>query len=290
MRDGFQMEAQIVPTEQKIQIAIELIAAGLKWVEITSFVSPKLVPQLADAATVISAVRGRGAFLRALVPNRRGAERAVEAGVDAAQVFISASETHNLKNINRSIADSLSAAEGIAATLKGTATGLQGSIATAFGCPYEGDIPITAPMAIAACYARLGITEISLGDTTGMATPPLVEKLVSALQREFPDVAWALHFHNTRGIAMANVITGLELGIDRYESSFAGLGGCPFAVGATGNVCSEDLIYLFDELGINCGVNLDSMINIAKRLEVLLGRKLPGQVMKAGGRLAVAGR
>jgi hydroxymethylglutaryl-CoA lyase len=288
MRDGFQMETHTVPTDEKIQIAMKLIAAGVKSIEITSFVSPRLVPQLADAAAVISAVRGRGAYLSALVPNRRGAERAVEVGADAAVIFISASETHNLKNINRSIAASLSTAADVAAIVRGTSTRLQGAIATAFGCPYEGDLPIDAPMAIAECYARLGISDISLGDTTGMATPPLVEKLVLALRHEFPQVTLGLHFHNTRGLAMANVLTGLELGIDRYESSIAGLGGCPFAPGATGNVCTEDLVYLFDELGIDSGVKLECMIDVAKHLEVLFGRILPGQVMKAGRRLATA--
>ena len=165
---------------------------------------------------------------------------------------------------------------------------MQGAIATAFGCPFEGDIGVEKPLALAQCYAALGIEEVTLGDTTGMATPRLVTQLCERLCAELPKTRFSLHFHNTRGIAMANVLAGLDIGIDTYESSFGGLGGCPFAVGATGNICSEDLLFLFEELGISTGVDLDAMIGVAKLVEALFGRPLPGQVMKAGRRLPLA--
>jgi hydroxymethylglutaryl-CoA lyase len=285
MRDGFQMESQFVPTDTKIEIGEALIAAGVRQIEITSFVSPKAVPQLADAAEVVARLRGRGASLRALTPNIRGAERAIESGVDGIVAFISASETHNQKNINRSIDESLAVVAQMAAIAHAGKAELHGAIATAFGCPFEGEIKIRNLLKIARCYSHCGVRDVILGDTTGMATPPTVRRLCDALRSELPELRLSLHFHNTRGIGMANVLTGLDLGIDSYESSIGGLGGCPFAIGATGNVCSEDLVYLFKELGIETGIDLEALIVVAKTVESLFGRTLLGQVMKAGPRL-----
>jgi hydroxymethylglutaryl-CoA lyase len=287
MRDGFQMESRFVPTDIKVEIGAKLIESGIRELEVTSFVSPKHVSQLSDAADVVRRLRGRGATLRALTPNRRGAERAVEAGVDTMVAFVSASETHNRRNVNRSVAESLGSIAEIAAIAKSSGTGFDGAIATAFGCPFEGEVGVAKPLAIARAFAELGANSVSLGDTTGMATPPTLQRLCEAIRTELPNLNLRLHFHNTRGIAMANALTGLELGVNYYESSIGGLGGCPFAVGATGNICTEDLIYLFEELGIATHIDLAAVIDVAKRVEAFFGRALPGQVMKAGPRLAL---
>ncbi|MDF1585670.1 hydroxymethylglutaryl-CoA lyase [Marinimicrococcus flavescens] len=285
-RDGFQMERGLIPTATKIALIEGMIEAGLRHFEATSFVSPRAVPQLADAAEVIAALRGRpGVQLTALVPNAKGAARAAEAGVDAMVVFLSASDTHNRKNVNRPTEESLAGLAGICRIAGDAGIPVQGAIATSFGCPFEGEVPHGRVVAIARQMADLGIRTLSLGDTTGMATPPLVRGLCRALGEAVPEMAPTLHFHNTRGIGLANVLAGLETGVTRYESSIGGLGGCPFAAGATGNICTEDLVYLLDECGIESGVDLEKLIEVAHRVEAAIGRELPGQVMKAGPRL-----
>jgi hydroxymethylglutaryl-CoA lyase len=285
MRDGFQMEARVLPTENKVRIGLALIAAGVSRLEATSFVSPSAVPQLADAAEVVARLKGRGAALNALVPNANGARRAAAAGVDRMTVFVSASETHNVRNVRRSIADSLAGLADIAAIAGTARIPLSAGIATSFGCPFEGDVPPGAVLRVVDAYLEAGVEEISLGDTTGMATPRNVESLLRALRDRHPRTPFALHFHNTRGLGLVNVMTGLELGVDRFESSVGGLGGCPFAVGATGNVCSEDLVHLLDELGIASGIDLQKLIAVAHSVQREFGRELPGQLMKAGPRL-----
>lgn len=285
-RDGFQAEPDWIPTDVKIEILTALASAGLSEFEATSFVSPRAVPQLRDAAEVVSGARSaRKARLTTLVPNARGARAAVEAGVDAMVVFVSASESHNRKNLNRSRADSLAGLEEVKVVAQEAGIPLQGAIATAFGCPFEGEVAIDDVLYVARAYRDLGINHVTLGDTTGMATPPLVTERVRALREHLPDAEIALHFHNTRGIGLANVYAGLAEGISIYESSVAGLGGCPFAPGATGNISTEDLVYLLHECGIETGVDLDRLIEVAGRVEKAIGRPLPGQVMKAGPRL-----
>lgn len=289
-RDGFQAEAEFVPTGTKIRLINELIAAGLPRIEFSSFVSPRAVPQLADVNEVLAGLdRGRGCTLTALVPNARGAERAAAAGVDEVMVFMSASESHNRKNVNRSVEESLRGFEDVARIAGDAGIPVHGAIATAFGCPFEGEVSIDAVADIAARYHQLGFTGIGLGDTTGMATPPLVHRTCATLKERLPDARIGLHFHNTRGIGLCNVMAGLEEGIDAYDASFAGLGGCPFAPGATGNICTEDLVYLLHELGIETGIDLDALCATARGVEKAMGRPLPGQVMKAGPRLAVRG-
>ena len=284
-RDGFQSEKVFIPTAVKAEILDALIATGLRHFEATSFVSPRAVPQLADAHDMLALVRRRSeAHLAALVPNARGAERALGAGVDEIVCFVSASETHNQANLNASIAGSLVNVTEIARIAQRT-TPLRGAVACAFGCPFEGDVPVAAAMRLVDAYATLGIDRISLGDTTGMATPPTVARLVEAIQHKHPALRIALHFHNTRGVGLANVMVGLDLGIREFESSIAGLGGCPFAPGATGNICTEDLVYLLEESGFDTGIDLDALIAVARRVEEVIGRTLPGQVMKAGPRL-----
>ena len=285
-RDGFQIEHDFIPTATKIALIDRLIDAGIPEIEFSSFVSPRAVPQLADAAEVFAGIdRTRGTRFSALVPNAKGAARAAEAGVDEIRVFLSASESHNRKNVNRSVEESLEGFEEVMAIAREAGIPVSGAIATAFGCPFEGDVPVEQVGRVARRYLELGMVGVSLGDTTGMATPPLVAERCRYLRKHVPDLEVTLHFHNTRGIGLVNVVAGLDEGIDRYEASFAGLGGCPFAAGATGNICTEDLVYMLHEMGIETGVDLENLCGAARAIEKVLGRSLPGQVMKAGPRL-----
>ncbi len=285
-RDGWQIEPEFIPTETKIELIDELVDAGIRVMEFSSFVSPRAVPQLADAAKVLKGVdRSKGARFAALVPNAKGAERAAEAGVDEIRVFVSASESHNLKNVNRSVEDSLKGFEEVVRIADDAGIPVEGAIATSFGCPFEGDVPVEQVGYIARRYRDLGMRGVGLGDTTGMATPPLVVERCRYLKQHVPELPIALHFHNTRGIGLVNVMAGLAEGIDTYEASVAGLGGCPFAAGATGNICTEDLVYMLHEMGIETGIDLDRLCVAARHVEEVIGRRLPGQVMKAGPRL-----
>ena len=285
-RDGFQSEKTVLKTEDKIDIINNLIEAGFPRIEVSSFVSPKAIPQLADAETILNKVnRNSNTTLAALVPNSRGALRAVEAKLDQIVVFLSASESHNKKNVNRSVDESLQGFREIADIAGKNNIPIQGDIATAFGCPFEGNISPKKLANISKEYKKMGFRGVTLGDTTGMATPVVVTDAINAIRDNVPDFNITLHFHNTRGVGLANVMTGLNEGITDYESCFGGMGGCPFAPNATGNICSEDLIYLLHEMGIETGIDLDKTIAIAKKVENLVGHKLPGQVMRAGHRL-----
>lgn len=285
-RDGLQAESHFLPTEQKIELINSLIGAGLRRIEFSSFVSPRAVPQLADAEDVIAGInRSSDVVLAALVPNEKGAVRAAEARVDELVVFVSASESHNHKNVNRSVEDSLVGFKDVARIADDAGIPVRGAIATAFGCPFEGDVPLEQLSNIARQFRDLGFTGYILGDTTGMATPPLVKAACDHLETEIPDMQFGLHFHNTRGIGLCNVMAGLEAGIRRFDSSIGGLGGCPFAPAATGNICTEDLVYLLHEMGFETGLDLTKLMEIARNMESLLGHKLPGQIMKAGLRL-----
>jgi len=285
-RDGFQSEKTVLKTEDKIDIINNLIEAGFPRIEVSSFVSPKAIPQLADAEIILNKVnRSSKTTLAALVPNARGALRAVEAKLDEIVVFLSASESHNKKNVNRSVKESLSGFKEIADIAGKNNIPIQGDIATAFGCPFEGNISPKKLADISKEYKLMGFKGVTLGDTTGMATPPVVIDAINAIRNNVPDFNITLHFHNTRGVGLANVMSGLNLGITDYESCFGGMGGCPFAPNATGNICSEDLIYLLHEMEIETGIDLDKIISIAKKVENLVGHKLPGQVMRAGHRL-----
>jgi len=288
MRDGLQAEPEFVDTDTKIRIIDDLVSAGVRHIEFSSFVSPRAVPQLADAADVIAGVnRVDGLCLTALVPNLKGAERAIDAGVDRIHVFVSASEQHNQKNVNQSVDQSLAGIEQVCKLSQSAGVTVSGAIATAFGCPFEGDVPVQDIAAIADRFASFGITMVGLGDTTGMATPPLVRERCDALMASDTDRHLILHFHNTRGIGLCNVMAGLEMGVTEFESSIGGLGGCPFAPGASGNICTEDLVYLLHESGYRTGVDLDALCDVAAQMQATLGHDLPGQVMKAGPRLKV---
>ena len=289
-RDGLQIEPAVVETRDKIAVLGALIDAGLRHLQVTSFVSPRAVPQLADAEDVVAGVlatRGgvSGLHLCALVPNARGAERAAATGVHAIEVVVSASETHNLKNLNRPVARSLEGAAEVALIARGANRAFEVGIATAFGCPFEGEVSAGRVGEIAGRLAALGATHIGLGDTTGMAVPPTVRAAVAAVRDAAPNARVGLHFHNTRGVGLACVMEGLAQGVTYYDSSVGGLGGCPFAPGATGNVCTEDLVYLLEESGYPTAIDLGRLVEAAAHMERLIGRELPGQVMKAGPRL-----
>jgi hydroxymethylglutaryl-CoA lyase len=289
-RDGFQAEHDFVPTAIKIEIIDAIVAAGVRKLEVTSFVSPRAVPQMADAAQVLAGIDGtRGAEFVCLVPNLRGAENAIRAGARSILLFVSASETHNGTNVNRPIAASLEGFRAIMDLAGAHGLTVHGSISTAFGCPFEGDVPPAKVAEVARAMHAMGIGHVALGDTTGMGTPPIVRAAVQAVRDACPDLRLALHFHNTRGLGLVNIVAGLELGVSDYEGSVGGLGGCPFAPGATGNVCTEDVVNLMHELGIETGIDLDALCAVARRVEALLGRPLPGQVMRAGPRSRLSG-
>ena len=282
-RDGFQIEPKWIPTERKIEIIDLLSATGVAKIEATSFVSPKAVPNLRDAAEVMAGIaRNPAVTYVALVPNARGAERALAANADEIVLVVSASETHNRANVRRSVAESFAGFRDVVDVLRGSRVGVVGAIATAFGCPFEGTVPQTQLIDCVARYVDLGVDEVTFGDTTGMAHPKQVEQLMRAVGERFPDTALTLHFHNTRGMGLANVLAGLAAGVVRFEGCLGGLGGCPFAPGATGNVCTEDVVHMLQCMGYETGVDLDRLLAASRRLAQIVGHELPGQVVKAG--------
>lgn len=285
-RDGFQAEPEFIATADKVAVINALIDAGVRSIEATSFVSPRALPQLADAAEVLAQVhRNPNVRLAVLVPNARGAERAAAAKADMMVGFISASESHCKTNLNKSIDQAIADFAEVVPIARQWGIKLRGAVATAFGCPFEGEVSLDNILKIVGSYDAHGIRNITFGDTTGMATPPVVTRVVDAVRNKYPHMELALHFHNTRGVGLANVMNGLQLGVREFESSIAGLGGCPFAPGATGNICTEDLVYLLEECGYETGIDLDKLIEVAKQVERMMGRQLPGQMMKAGPRL-----
>jgi hydroxymethylglutaryl-CoA lyase len=284
-RDGFQYEKTFIPTAQKIEVINALTTAGVRRLEATSFVSPRAVPQMADAAEVMAGItRAPDLRVACIVPNHQGAARALAAKADELVLICSASESHNRANLNRSTADSLAGFPTIVDVGAKHNIAVNAALAVVFGCPFEGDVDPEHVAGIIAQLRDMGIKAVTLGDTTGMATPPIVDRVVKLLQDRFPDVSFSLHFHNTRGIGLVNVMAGLACGIDKYESSFAGLGGCPFAPGASGNICTEDLVYMLHECGVDTGIDLPKLLDVARLVERIIGRELPGQVMKAGPR------
>jgi hydroxymethylglutaryl-CoA lyase len=284
-RDGFQNEPETIDTAEKVRLIDLLSATGVGRMEVTSFVRPDVVPQLADAAAVLLAVQRRpGVSFSVLIPNQRGLERALEMRdrFDEVSVFLSASETHNQRNVNSSIADSL---RGLEATLAGAGeAGLrrEGVIATSFGCPYEGQVPQERVFEIAERLIAAGCEEIGFGDTTGMANPRQVHEFFAAARERLTGVELTAHFHNTRGQGLANVLAALEEGIDSFESSFGELGGCPVPPGSTGNIGSEDVVSMLHEMGIETGIDLPRLIAASGAAQELLGRPLGSHVLRAG--------
>jgi hydroxymethylglutaryl-CoA lyase len=283
-RDGLQNEAP-VSTEAKVELIDALSRTGVRRIEAVSFVHPKAIPQMADADDVWKRItRADDVRYSALVPNLRGAQRALDAGVTDIEVVVSASDSHNKKNVNRTTAESLDDISALIELVHGEGRPVQVIVATAWGCPYEGDVPTERVLATADRAVRDGADGISFGDTTGMATPSRVTRLVGGFRSAHPDVPLNLHFHNTRGTGLANVLAALELGGVDFDASVGGLGGCPYAPGATGNVASEELVHMVEDMGVDTGVDLDALIEVAATAERLVGRTLPSQVLRAGPR------
>jgi hydroxymethylglutaryl-CoA lyase len=284
-RDGFQNEPETIPTAEKIRLIDQLSATGLQRLEVTSFVRPEVIPQLADAEQVLAGVQRRdGVAFSVLIPNERGLERALalRERFDEINVFVSASETHNRKNVNRSIEESLAGLERTLATAREAKLRCEGVISTSFGCPYEGEVPPERVFGIAERLAAAGCSEIGFGDTTGMANPRQVGEFFAAARERLGGVELTAHFHNTRGQGLANVLAALEHGVDSFESSFGELGGCPVPPGATGNIASEDLVSMLDEMGVETGIDLPRLIEASRAAQEVLGRPLGAHLLKAG--------
>ena len=282
-RDGLQIEPSWVATDDKVALIDQLSACGFSRIEAGSFVSPKAIPALRDGAEVFARMRRQpGVVYVALIPNLKGAQRALQAGADELNLVMSASQTHNRANMRMACEDSLAAFADIVALTRGTQVSLNGTVATAFGCPFEGKIDEARVLAIIDQYLALGVGGITLADTTGMANPRQVAQLVERVLLRVPASRLTLHFHNTRGLGLANVLAAYEAGARRFDAALGGLGGCPFAPGASGNICTEDLVNLCEEIGIDTGIDLPKLITLSRRLPALLGHEVPGQVAKAG--------
>ncbi|HYF66045.1 MAG TPA: hydroxymethylglutaryl-CoA lyase [Herpetosiphonaceae bacterium] len=282
-RDGLQNEDIVLSTDQKIALINALNNTGLDLIEVGSFVHPRHVPQMADTAEVFAQIERRpGVVYSAIAPNLKGAQRAIEARADSVQVFLSTSESHNRSNVNMSIAESLAAAADIATVLGQARIEFEAVLSVVFGCPFEGDVPLGRVIEIAGRLVAMGATQLTLGDTTGMAHPRLVQQVILGLRERFPQVPLRLHPHSARGAGLANVLAALEVGIDRIDASVGGIGGCPFAPGAPGNICTEDLVHMLHEMGIETGLNLPRLVECGRLVEHLLGHEVPGQVIKGG--------
>ncbi|MGV7034770.1 hydroxymethylglutaryl-CoA lyase [Methylobacterium symbioticum] len=282
-RDGFQIEPVFVPTQEKIRLIDALAEAGFSRIEVSSFVSPKAVPALSDAAEVFAGIRRRrGTVYVALVPNPKGAERALQAKVGEINLVASVSETHNRANMGMSPDASIQGFARIMETVAGSGVSVNATVATAFGCPFEGDQPEDKVVAQVERYLSLGVDGVTLADTTGMANPRQVARLVARLLPLVGAERLTLHFHNTRGLGLANVLAAFETGARRFDAALGGLGGCPFAPGATGNICTEDLVSMAHEMGLTTGLDLEALIGLSRDLPRLVGHDVPGQVAKAG--------
>jgi hydroxymethylglutaryl-CoA lyase len=289
-RDGLQNEAATVPTEDKLALIRALAAAGLRRIEATSFVSPRWIPQLADADALVPALpRVAGLSWIVLVPNAKGLERLLEARRRAgdpppevaAAVFLSASESHNRKNLNRTVEESLRELEAVVPAARAHGLGVRGYVSTVFGCPYEGAVDPERSATVAERLVALGCDQISLGDTIGVSTPALTRRVVTRMLRTIPADRLALHMHDTRGTALANVLAGLDLGITTFDASVGGLGGCPYAPGASGNLATEDLVYMLHGMGCETGVDFEKLIAAGALAQRLVGRRLPGKTLQA---------
>ena len=286
-RDGLQAEAAFVPTEDKVALVDALSDAGLAKIEVTAFVSPKAIPALRDAEQVLREIRRNpGVVYSALVPNVRGAERAIESRVDEMNLVMSATESHNLTNLRMTREQSFSGLAEVAAIGRAAGIAVNVSLSCAFGCPMEGDVPVETVLGWCGRYVEtLGAHGVTLCDTTGMAFPTQVAQLTSAFLERWPGTELTLHFHNTRGIGLANVLAGIDAGADRFDASFGGIGGCPYAPGASGNVCTEEIAHALALMGYDTGIDLPLLLAAARRLPALIGHDIPSQIVKAGRRL-----
>jgi len=282
-RDGFQIEPDFIATEQKVEVVDLLSAAGLPRIEVTSFVHPKAVPQLRDAEEVMARITRRpGTRYAALVPNEKGAVRAIDAGVDAIHTVLSASESHNLANVNMTIAESLDRLGSVLQVAARAKTPVGCGISTSFGCPFEGDVPLGQLERVVGRLVEMGARAVGLADTTGMANPRHVSRVLEHLVPRFPGVDWTLHTHDTRAMAIPNILAAMEHGVTNFDASIGGLGGCPFAPGASGNVCSEDLVHCLHAMGVQTGIDFDRLLAVSRRVQEIVGRALSGQLVKAG--------
>jgi hydroxymethylglutaryl-CoA lyase len=282
-RDGLQNEAQHVPTPEKIRLIEALAAAGVPRLEATSFVSPKWIPNLADAEAVLTGVRRRpGVTYAALVPNLKGLERALGARADEAVLFLSASEAHSRRNINKGIAEALEVYREVAAAAKEAGLRIKAALSTCFGCPYEGDVDPAVVVRITQALLQMGADEVGISDTTGMANPRQVHALITSLAERVSVARLSLHFHDTRGMGLANVVAGLQAGVTIFDGSIGGLGGCPYAKGASGNVATEDMVHLLHEMGVATGINLPALLECGRMAQQMVGRPLPSCLLKSG--------
>ena len=287
-RDGLQNEPP-VPTADKIRLIDELATTGISEIEAVSYVHPRAIPQMADAAEVWAGHRRDPAVrYSALVPNLVGARRAIEAGFTDIEAVVSASRTHNQRNLNRDPKESLEAITELIELAHDHGVACQVIVATAFGCPYEGEVPEERVSGLATRAVAAGADSICFGDTTGMGSPPRVRRLLGRFKEASPDTQVALHLHDTRGTGMANLVAGLEMGVDRFDASVGGLGGCPYAPGASGNIATEEAVYLLHEFGIETGVDLDRMLEVAETAQRIVGRELTSRLLKAGPRTRLA--
>ncbi len=281
-RDGLQNELRTLPTRDKARLVEALVASGERRIEVTSFVSPKWIPQLADAEELLRLVGRRpGVVFSALVPNLKGLQRAREAGLEEAAVFISASEAHSKKNINKTIAEALETSREVVTAAAQANMRVRGYLSTVWGCPYEGHVPVERVVDICRALVDMGIYQLSLGDTIGVGTPRQTEEILSALLQYIPVEKLALHLHDTRGTALANTLVGLSAGVTTFDASIGGLGGCPYAPGAAGNLATEDVVFMLHGMGVETGIQMDKLVEAGELAQELIGRKLAGKYLQA---------
>ncbi|THU04044.1 hydroxymethylglutaryl-CoA lyase [Lampropedia puyangensis] len=281
-RDGLQIEPVFVPTQEKVAIINALSAAGLKKIEVSAFVSPKAIPSLADASDVFAGItKNADCVYSALVPNLKGAERALEAGADELNLVMSVTQTHNLANLRMLQEQSFATLQHIIAQV-GSCTPINVSLSCSFGCPMEGDVPMEQTLHWAERFIALGVQGISLCDTTGMAHPGLVYAMANTFRARWPETECTLHFHNTRGMGLANILAGLDAGVRHFDAALGGLGGCPYAPGASGNISTEEVVHALQLMGYATGIDLSALLTTAQRLPALIGHELPSQLVKAG--------
>lgn len=282
-RDGLQNEKTLLTTEQKIQLIDGLTDAGFPVIEVGSFVSPKAVPQMANTDDVFRGIKKKeGVEYRALIANLRGVDRAIACGCKKVKLNVSASVAHNLANLNCTPAESVARFAACVEKAKENGLGISGSISMAFGSPWDKEIPVDVVCKIIEAYLAVGITEISLSDASGMGYPSQVSQLCQTVKEKYPECTWWLHFHNTRGLGIANVLAGLNAGFTQFDSSFAGVGGCPFVPGAAGNVATEDLLHMLDEMGIETGIDLDQVMALSREVTKMVGHQTDSYLLRAG--------
>ncbi|MHC8943164.1 hydroxymethylglutaryl-CoA lyase [Advenella incenata] len=287
-RDGFQNEARFIETDDKIAFIDQLSQCGYAKIEVTSFTSPKAIPALKDAEAVMHQIRRNpDVVYTVLVPNLRGAERAMSCGVDEVNLVMSVSETHNLSNLRMSRERSFEQLAAVIGEVRNTSTAINVSLSTVFGCPMQGDVAQDDVLAWVDRFAQLGVDGVTLCDTTGMAYPTQAGNLFAAVLTRFPNLQVTAHFHNTRGMALANTVTALQAGVVRFDSSLGGLGGCPYAPGASGNVTTEDMVHMLELMGYDTGVNLEGILAISRTLVPLIGHDVNSQTLAAGTRMAL---